>query len=146
VFVARTRDTRTNVAIKLLGWREYEPVKVRVFRAPHAFTFFRPTRVALLRLRRVTDETRTQLVDVLRECSLMTELAAHPAIVRFRGVHALRPGTYAIVLEHVAGGELWAHCSKHAPLPELEARHFFGQLLDVLVCVSSACSIWRGSE
>ena len=70
------------------------------------------------------------------ECSIMHELAAHPAVVAFRGVYRLpRPGVFAIVMDYVAGGELWTHCSKHAPLPEPEARHLTAQILDVLECV-----------
>ena len=79
-----------------------------------------------------------QLGDVMLECSIMTALAGHPAVVRFRGVYALeRPGSfpmYAIAMDHVAGGELWTHCSKHAPLPEPEARHLTAQILDAIAC------------
>ena len=65
----------------------------------------------------------------------MHDLAGHPAVVGFRGVYAVRPGVFAIVMDYVGGGELWTHCNKHGPLPEQEARHITGQILDTLECV-----------
>ena len=74
-----------------------------------------------------------QLSDVMLECDILQELAGHPSVVGFRGVYAFaRPGMFAIVMEYVAGGELWTHCSKHGPLPEPEARHLTAQILDAL--------------
>ena len=77
-------------------------------------------------------DAAAQVTDVLHECSILQELAGHPAVVAFRGVHKLRDGVFAIVTEYVGGGELWTHCSNHGPLPELEARHLVAQILDAL--------------
>ena len=78
-----------------------------------------------------------QLTDVVRECSIMLTLAAHPTVVRFHDLLRLpRYGdAFAIVMELVPGGELYSFIVQHGPLPERDARDVTRQLLDALRCV-----------
>jgi serine/threonine protein kinase len=69
----------------------------------------------------------------------MAELAGHPTIVRLCSIYKLpRAGTFAIVTEHCAGGELFECVAERGRLPEAHACVIMRQVLDALRCVARA--------
>ena len=74
---------------------------------------------------------------MLLECSIMRALAGHPTCVRFHDCFRVDScaAMYGIVMELVAGGDLYEHVMLHGALREPQARHVMAQLLDALRCV-----------
>ena len=71
-----------------------------------------------------------------REIAILRRLR-HPNLVMLRDVLASRDKVY-VVMEFVAGGELFDRVAAEGPLPENEARRLFQQLADALAYCHSA--------
>ena len=70
------------------------------------------------------------LMKVEREIAIM-KLIEHPHVLRLYDVYESRKYLY-LILEHVAGGELFDYLVKKGRLTPKEARKFFRQIISAL--------------
>ncbi|KAI9597803.1 kinase-like domain-containing protein, partial [Syncephalis fuscata] len=63
-----------------------------------------------------------------RELRTLKEVGDHPHVVKLLGEGATDLNTY-LFIEYAAGGDLGSYIEQHFPLPEMEVKYIFKQLL-----------------